>query len=204
MAASNVDPIPNSASPPTDEIFGVEDFQWDPQNPKESFQRLYAHDVAFAKRKMRWYFSEAEKNGRHSQWVRLFVTCLATLGALCPLLQATGVQWSAGLSPWGYVLFALGTGVFAVDRFYGLSTGWTRNTATWLGIRKALVAFEHEWVISPATQPSNWSEGVKMLKKFRENVEAAVIAETAVWIAEEERARRALQASLDRASPPGD
>lgn len=184
-------PMPPGASVP--------DFRWDPNKPEESVEGLHTQAVSFAKQKIDWYYNEAEKNGTHSKRIRFLVVCLLTIGALCPLIEATGLGVGVRLAAWGYVLFALAAGFFALDRFYGLSTSWRRNTSTWLTIRSALIDFEHDWILG-GTNPD---DRVKLLKQFWRKTLTTVAEETDVWVTEEERAIKALQDNLDRTSAPG-
>jgi hypothetical protein len=102
MVKPSNDPMPPGASVP--------DFRWNPNKPEESVEGLHTQTVSFAKQKIDWYYNEAEKNGTHSKRIRFLVVCLLTIGALWPLIEATGFGVGVHLPAWGYVLFVLAAG----------------------------------------------------------------------------------------------
>lgn len=182
---------------PPDSEFGIDDFNWDAAKPEESLHNLYIRNVAFAKYKIRWYHGTSERHGRNSKRIRLWAIILLTLGSLCPLVAATKLgSFTDHLGAWGYVLIALAAGIFGLDRFYGISSTWTRDTSTWLAIRKTLVGFQHDWVLSLTQHPDSWPERLELLKQFRQNIETAVVQECAAWAVDEERRLATLQNSL--------
>lgn len=165
----------------------IPSFPWDPNTPEESVEGLHRQFVIFAKQKIDWYHNEAEKDRTPARWIRNLVVCLATIGTLCPLLEATelGVY---KLAAWGYVFFALAAGAFSFDRFHGLSTSWRRNTEAWLSIRSALIDFEHCWIIDGTDTKGR----LTLLRQFWKKILGTVAEETAVWSEEDKQAIKAL------------
>src|SRR5262249_17499634 len=123
---------------------GIEDLKWDIDNPHDSIKELYQRTVQFARSKVRFYYNDAEDNRRWSTRLRLSGFVVLTIGAIFPLVEATGVLSASRLGQWGYIVLALGGALTYADQLLGTSASWVRSTVTWLSLRKDLAAFQYD------------------------------------------------------------
>lgn len=144
--------------------FGIEELGWDPAKPEQSLENAYKSETDFARNKISWYFEVAEQHKSRTKWIRNLVLALFVAGSLCPLIDATGFVPGWRLPSWGYVCIAVAAGMFFWDRILGASSGWRRDTLTWISIRQALTAFHYDWVLS---REGEIPARVEKLKSFR-------------------------------------
>jgi len=103
----------------------------------------YQCAVRRAREAIDWYDGAA---GRKGWWARV-VTGLAVvlfgLGGLIPLAKAATL--TNGDATWGYILVGVGGIAVLYDRFFGLSSGWTRYRLAELKLRRILNEFLDDW-----------------------------------------------------------
>jgi hypothetical protein len=190
---------------------GIEGFEWDDECAHESIRQLYRNTVAFAKRKIFWYSREAEKNSKLAKRMRLVIIVLLTIGGMCPLIDATR-SFDIRLTSWGYVVFAVVTGLYLVDHFYGFSKSWMRSTVTWLSLREGLAGFYCDWVrlaaqcsdtpTSPDHAGSIFCKQLESLRDFRLKIEKQIAFETKEWVGELEKALAEQQSAAEKSKGP--
>ena len=132
---------------------------WDTAEPEESLMLMHQWAVDRAHGRIKWYESRSKKRKTLSQWLRIIVIFNAAAGALCPLIDATGVFLSKQpgvdsftLGKWGYVFIALAAAIAGFDRYFGLSTGWMRFIVTQLSLERILQEFHYDWASLLAQQ----------------------------------------------------
>jgi len=168
--------------------------KWDNTDPEASLDRVYQWAVAKTRAHIDWYDKKKGPIRRRSRVLRFLAISLATAGALCPLLDAAGLPAAVGggiaLGQWGYVLLAAAAGVFAFDKYFGLSTGWMRFIVTQMSIERALQEFQCDWAIMYAKQSEqelreiNVPAMLQRIKDFIAQVEGLMKQETDAWVVE--------------------
>jgi hypothetical protein len=168
--------------------------KWDNSDPEASLDRVYQWAVAKTQAHIDWYDKNRRPTRRWSRVLRFSAIALATAGALCPLLDAAGLPAAIGggvaLGQWGYVLLALAAGVFAFDKYFGMSTGWMRFIVTQMSIERALREFQCDWAIMHAKQGEQEPREINvpaMLQRIRDfvaQVEGLMKQETDAWVVE--------------------
>ncbi|WP_345014805.1 SLATT domain-containing protein, partial [Streptomyces shaanxiensis] len=115
----------------------------------------------------------------------------AVVGAALPLLDLTGV--ASGTAPWGYLSLLLGVACVAVDRFFGVTSGWIRDVATAQAVQRRLQVLQFDWATESVREVLGPAEGTAgeaaerclgVLRRFSEDVTELVRAETADWMVE--------------------
>ncbi len=131
-----------------------------------------------------------------SQGLRAFSIIFAAFGALCPLIDATGilggqqpgdVQNRLILAQWGYVFLAVAASLAGFDYYFGHSSGWMRFIVTQISIERSLKEFQYDWVILKVQQennPSNTPMFLQRAKDFTLQIENIIKQETDAWVAE--------------------
>lgn len=169
---------------------------WDSSDPVKSLDQLYKWAVRNAEGQIDWYVRKKRPKRIWSLSIRAMAIILAGLGALCPLLDATGLfqdKYAIALGEWGYVLLAIAAGVVGFDRYFGFSTGWMRYIVTQEALEKALKEFRFDWVVitggqltgSTSTAPTlNVPICIQKAKDFTAQVESLVRQETDAWVQE--------------------
>jgi hypothetical protein len=170
---------------------------WDGSNPAASLANLYAAAVARARQQINWYKVKVRPKRVGSWLCRLAAIVLLGLAALIPLLKAA--LSSASIAPagrmniafeLGYVFAAIGAGVIAFDKYFGLSTGWIRYIQTELALEGALDELQYDWVAllakvqgqTPAAEQCQAM--IQRLRSFVVLVNSTTQRETEQWVME--------------------
>jgi hypothetical protein len=169
---------------------------WDATQPVQTLMLMYQWAVDRAQERIQWYEDKGEPRKFLSQVLRIVAISLTAAGALCPLLDATGVFLSKQsgvdsivLGKWGYVFIAVAAGIIGFDRYFGLSTGWMRFIVTQLSLERSLQEFHYDWAMLLAQQQEtsqklNSTVLLQRLKDFSLQVESLVKQETDAWVME--------------------
>jgi hypothetical protein len=179
---------------------------WNAADPLRSLTELYATTVGKAGKQIDWYKAKVRPKRLGSQACRFLAIALIGLAALVPLLKAAGLgQAWPGLSAQnhpqgadplqiafelGYVFAAIGAGVIAFDKYFGLSTGWIRYVQTQLALEGALDEVHYDWValLAKMQEQSPTVEQVQAmvqrLRSFIVFVNSQVQKETEAWVME--------------------
>jgi hypothetical protein len=175
--------------------------KWEATQQEESLHAVYQWAIQNAESQIRWYADHKRSKRLGSQVIRAGAIFFAALGALCPLLDATGFlqatsqgQAASGgntFAQWGYVLFAIAAAIVGFDRYFGLSTGWMRYIVTQMALEKALKEFQHDWLImraqakeQKAAKAMNALTQLQKVRDFTSQVESLVKQETDAWVLE--------------------
>ncbi|WP_210580621.1 SLATT domain-containing protein [Streptomyces sp. GESEQ-4] len=115
----------------------------------------------------------------------------AGAGGALPLLDLTGVL--VGAAAWGYLALLLGAACVAVDRCFGVTSGWIRDVATAQAVQRRLQVLQFDWASESVREVLGPAEGTAseaaerclgVLRRFSEDVTELVRAETADWMVE--------------------
>lgn len=136
-----------------------------------------------------WYLAVRVWKRRCARMLRMGTTVGAATGAALPLLDLTGA--AEGAAPWGYTALLLAAVCMTADRFFGVTSGWMRDVATAQAVQRRLQALQFEWasecvreVLGPAegTASEATERCLSVLRRFSEDVDELVRAETADWM----------------------
>ncbi|WP_031111517.1 SLATT domain-containing protein, partial [Streptomyces sp. NRRL S-146] len=108
-----------------------------------------------------------------------------------PLLDLTGV--AGGIAPWGCLALLVGAACVAVDRYFGVTSGWMRDVATAQAVQRRLQALQFDWAAESVREVLGPAEGTAgeaaerclgVLRRFSEDLTELVRVETADWMGE--------------------
>ncbi|MET9441982.1 SLATT domain-containing protein [Streptomyces sp. NPDC006610] len=138
-----------------------------------------------------WYLADRVRKRRGARALRCGAAAGAVTGAALPLLDLTGVL--GGAAPWGCPALLLAVSCVAVDRFFGVTSGWMRDMATAQAVQRRLQALQFEWAAESVREVLGPAEGTAgeaaerclgVLRRFAEDMAELVRAETADWMVE--------------------
>jgi hypothetical protein len=138
-----------------------------------------------------WYLTDRVWKRRAARALRGGAATGAVAGAALPLLDLTGVI--DGGAPWGYLALLLAVACVAVDRFFGVTSGWIRDVATAQAVQRRLQALQFDWASESVREVLGPAEGTAseaaerclgVLRRFAEDVSELVRVETADWMVE--------------------
>ncbi|MET9860751.1 SLATT domain-containing protein [Streptomyces smyrnaeus] len=160
--------------------------------PAERLEELYQWVEQEAMRLVEWYLADRVRKRRWARWLRGGVVAGATVGALVPLADLAGVALAQGRSGYiGYVALLCAAVCALADRWLGLTSGWMRDVAAALAIHRRLEMLRYEWaaenvreVLGPAegTAGEAAERALAVLRRFSEDVNETVRAETVDWM----------------------
>ncbi len=179
--------------------------------PAESLHELYRWVEAGALATVSWYLAGRGWKRRGARVLRAGTAVGAVAGAAFPVLDLTGAV--GGVAPWGYLALLGGVACVAVDRFFGVTSGWIRDVATAQAVQRRLQALQFDWASECVREVLGPTEGTAadaaerclgVLRRFSEDVTELVRAETADWMVEFRTgsAPLGLQSSVAGASRP--
>ncbi|MDQ3130704.1 MAG: SLATT domain-containing protein [Acidobacteriota bacterium] len=162
--------------------------EWEKDKPEESLDAIYDWAVCAATNNVEWYERKKKPRRLWSQSLRALSIIFAAAGALCPLIDATGVTGGELiLARWGYVFLAVAASVAGFDYYFGHSSGWMRFIVTQISIERALKEFQYDWVILKVQQENNPSSTpifLQRAKDFTLQIENIIKQETDAWVTE--------------------
>jgi hypothetical protein len=159
--------------------------------PAERLDELYRWVEAGALRTADWYLEDRTWKRRGARFLRGGSVVAAVAGAGLPLLDLTGVADSG--SGWGYLSLLVAAACVACDRYFGLTSGWTRDVATAQAVQRRLEALQFDWASESVREVLGPTEGtaaeaaercLSILRRFSEDVTELVRSETADWMVE--------------------
>ncbi|WP_340377309.1 SLATT domain-containing protein [Streptomyces sp. SS7] len=159
--------------------------------PAERLEELYRWVERGALQTATWYLSDRVWKRRGARVLRGGAATGAVAGAGLPLLDLTGVI--GGVAPWGYLALLLAVSCVAVDRFFGVTSGWIRDVATAQAVQRRLQLLQFDWASESVREVLGPAEGtaseaaercLAVLRRFSEDVMELVRAETADWMVE--------------------
>lgn len=159
--------------------------------PAERLDDLYRWAESGALQTAHWYLRDRAWKRRGARVLRLGAVLFACAGALLALLDLT-VDMS-GRGSWGYIALVLAGACVAVDRCFGLTSGWMRDISTAQAIQRRLEAFQFEWASESVREVLGPTQGtaseaaercLAVLRRFCEDVTELVRVETSGWMLE--------------------
>ncbi len=159
--------------------------------PAERLDELYRWVERGALQTATWYLADRVWKRRGARVLRGGAATGAVAGAGLPLLDLTGVL--GGVAPWGYLALLLAVSCVAVDRFFGVTSGWIRDVATAQAVQRRLQLLQFDWASESVREVLGPAEGtaseaaercLAVLRRFSEDVMELVRAETADWMVE--------------------
>ncbi len=138
-----------------------------------------------------WYLADRVWKRRGARALRCGAAAGAVTGGALPLLDLTGVL--GGVAAWGYLALLLAVACVAVDRFFGVTSGWIRDVATAQAVQRRLQALQFDWASESVREVLGPAEGTAseaaerclgVLRRFSEDVSELVRVETADWMVE--------------------
>ncbi|MFR0358461.1 SLATT domain-containing protein [Streptomyces sediminimaris] len=159
--------------------------------PAERLHELYRWVEHGALETAAWYLTDRTWKRRGARLLRTGAAAGAVAGAALPLLDLTRV--SAGLAAWGYLALLLAVACVAVDRFFGVTSGWIRDVATAQAVQRRLQVLQFDWASESVREVLGPAEGTAseaaerclgVLRRFSEDVTELVRTETADWMVE--------------------
>ncbi|MGV9252594.1 SLATT domain-containing protein [Streptomyces sp. NPDC003697] len=157
--------------------------------PAERLEELYRWVERGALDTVAWYLADRARKRRGARVLRCGAAVGAVAGAALPLLDLTGV--AGGLAPWGYLALLLSVACVGADRFFGVTSGWTRDVATAQAVQRRLQVLQFDWASESVREVLGPAEGTAseaaerclgVLRRFSEDVTELVRAETADWM----------------------
>jgi SMODS and SLOG-associating 2TM effector domain 2 len=159
--------------------------------PAERLHELYRWVEQGALETAAWYLADRVWKRRGARGLRAGAAAGAVAGAALPLLDLSGV--AAGLAAWGYLALLLAVACVAVDRYFGVTSGWIRDVATAQAVQRRLQVLQFDWASESVREVLGPAEGTAseaaerclgVLRRFSEDVTELVRTETADWMVE--------------------
>ncbi|MFI9760879.1 SLATT domain-containing protein [Streptomyces sp. NPDC051963] len=159
--------------------------------PAERLDELYRWVERGALDTAAWYLADRVWKRRGARGLRTGAAMGAVAGGVLPLLDLTGVI--GGAAAWGYLALLLAVACVAVDRCFGVTSGWIRDVATAQAVQRRLQVLQFDWASESVREVLGPTEGTAgeaaerclgVLRRFSEDVTELVRAETADWMVE--------------------
>jgi len=173
--------------------------EFDSKDADVCISQMYKWTVFHAEDQITYYADKAKNNKNLSIVIRGVSVVLAGIGALFPLIDAAmAVNGEKAFiwGQWGYVILAVGAGLYGFERTYGFSSGWIRFMQANLKLTRMLNNFRYEFSLlmnTPAGKPETGENQpnvkererlIQALNKFCDKVDAVVMEETEAWVQE--------------------
>lgn len=161
---------------------------WEPERAAASLAELYDWACNHTIEAVHWYLGKKAIKAKASRRLRLAAILLVTAGGGFPVVVTTFDRSNALLGV-GYLLLGAAAGCVAVDRFFGISTGWMRYLTTELALQRELQRFHVDWAKLSARAGTTLSAAeieahLTLLGEFVERVSDEMAAETKAWVDE--------------------
>lgn len=165
--------------------------QGDWGEPAERLEELYRWVERRALETAAWYLADRVRKRRAAWALRVGTAAGAVSGAALPLLDLAGAV--PGAMVWGYPALLIALACAAVDRYFGLTSGWMRDVATAQAVQRRLQLLQFDWasecvreVLGPAegTASEATDRCLGVLRRFSEDVTELIRSETADWMVE--------------------
>ncbi|WP_369207232.1 SLATT domain-containing protein [Streptomyces sp. PU-14G] len=163
---------------------------WD--EPAERLEELYRWVEQEAMRVVDWYLADRTRKRRWARALRGGVVAGTGIGALLPLADLAGLPLPLGSAGYlGYVALLFAAGCALADRWLGMTSGWMRDVAAALAVHRRLETLRYEWaaenvreVLGPAegTAGEAAERSLAVLRRFSEDVNETLRAETTDWM----------------------
>lgn len=159
--------------------------------PAERLDELYRWVESRALRTIDWYLADRRRKRLAARLLRLAAAAGATAGFVLPLLELAGALNNGTV--WGLLALLAAAACRGYDRFFGVTSGWTRDIATAQALQRRLEVLQFDWssesvreVLGPAdgTASEAAERCLTVLRRFCEDVSDLVRSETVDWMVE--------------------
>ncbi|MDF3300744.1 SLATT domain-containing protein [Streptomyces tropicalis] len=157
--------------------------------PAHRLDELYRWVEQGALQTASWYLADRVWKRRGARGLRCGAAAGAVAAAALPLLDLTGAV--GGVAPWGYLALLLSVACVAIDRYFGVTSGWMRDVATAQAVHRRLQVLQFDWASESVREVLGPAEGTAgeaaerclgVLRRFSEDVTELVRTETADWM----------------------
>ncbi len=185
---------------------------WDTNDPVQSLRAIRMSAEEDTQKAIDWYWRKKELKSRPARGIQFFALLLTALAGMASiimaLLRGAGVRIPTNVDS-GHIatlFIGIAAALIALDRHFGLSSGWTRYVLTATSLTKLLHEFRMDWValISAAADPPTPEQRAGLIQRAKEfvtSVQAALLQETKDWATEFQsnmaQVERDLKAQLD-------
>lgn len=158
-------------------------------DPAKRLDELYLWAEEGALRTARSYLAARRTKRRAARTLRTAAALCAAAGAALPVLDLTDA--APDVAGWAFVALLAALACLAVDRGFGLTSGWMRDVATAQAVQRRLEALQFDWAAESVREVLGPAEGtaseaaercLAVLRRFTEDVTELVRAETADWM----------------------
>jgi hypothetical protein len=172
------------------------------QSLSPEVDKLYNRTMARADDNINWYTKNAKMKKQRAQFLRLAALLLLGFGTIIPLLiELMNSDVSPAIAT---VVIACGTGLIALDRFWGYSTAWIRFLTTEMRLKELKDKFEHDWELALADTETPPTDVAMIMRcsEFRNTINEIVRTETSMWVEEFQANLRTADGGRSQTLPP--
>lgn len=203
------------------------DILLDPDKVDQDLHRLYRSVIEKATEAINYYKERKPTKRIGARAIRFFAVVLFSLAGLVPLVDSTSVfdddppiivgkldatkveeaikeSRGSGIDSGQVALLfaAVAAALLGMDKFFGLSSTWTRFVSAELSLERSLDRFQMDWALANVSLKNDDEERkrpidrVQLLKEFSMEISQINEDETKVWISEYQTALAALERSV--------
>lgn len=191
------------------------DLDWSPERQIESLNRVRRHALDFCDMMLTWYRFEKRCKSYLGKSLRFMALILSGMSGLIPILSDLVVKQIAEFAPnrfdpghiptisagWATVALALAALMIAMDRFFGISTGWIRYEQAIQKLSHRRCAFDFSWEEVMISREQNLrlidiQLAISLCRDFLSEVNRIVAEETNQWAGEFNRRISDLDSSV--------
>lgn len=171
------------------EAAGPECLKWNSADVPGSLAQLLTYVEEEAQKSVAWYWRNKRAKAFFSRWIQFLAVILTSSAAILPIigqLLGNGTLTNGLLAS---LLVGLAAALLALDKAFGLSSGWVRYVLAATNIRKLSEEFRIDWTslvakAGPNPTAADISALIQRAKEFRVAVETIVLQETKDWVTE--------------------
>lgn len=179
-------------------------------SPETVLAEVHRYVLENAVREVGWYSASLGSKRRWSMGLRGGALFLVALSGVLPLLNTlwTETRWpSWGVFPLpmtSLTLFlVLASGLVAIDKFWGFSSGWLRYLRTRQMLENRIEVFHLDWAGAWPSKTGSLSAAevaglITIARKFLDDVNLLVGEETNAWIQEFNASLQSLEAQVEK------
>jgi len=180
---------------------GIEDLggaklpELDWSDPDQALASVFEYSKDHAREAEDWYTEKRRSKKIGGQVLRVMSITLGAVAAIIPILSQIFADSGGPAIPpaWSSVALVFAAALIGFDRYFGLSTGWTRFMTANQRISQLRRNFEFSWQEIVADRPNSTVGRLRLAQQFVGAVDNEVARETGAWSSE-------FQSSLDAQS----
>jgi hypothetical protein len=179
------------------------DLDWSPNHQVDSLNRVCKYVLAHCDNMIGWYRREKRAKSRWGKLLRFLAILLSGAAGLMPILSELVVKQISEFAPhlfapgplptisasWSTVALALAALMIAMDRFFGISSGWIRYEQALQRLSQRRTSFEFSWQELLLAREQNLTVidiqmAVSLCRDVLQDVNRIVAEETNQWAGE--------------------